>query len=785
MRIHSCLALLILSTAPCFEAAAEEILLYTTKNPDQVRGVRANGNRDRLLFKGSLSDFRTKTELGRYIVRHEVLGPTRFRTSIQTKERWGGSPSRREWRVIETHEGQERVLVPWSPRPLSITKAASHRGRYFFYKQCVTEDRDSPDYLKEFDLHVVETDGSNRTRVARSVAWATWATLPEDAILKIETLPAEVWLERKERLETIPARTAAWNEGGAERAVPRSAKEALAAMAPADRDAFQVGFDSLKARLKETRLTYNFTVYARPNRATKDWACVAASRDRAIDLSSRLNERWTLTSVERWRLTGASQPGWHTSNVAVFNASDGQTIHVSVDNYVGLVECYVLGTSEADWPKAWKRSGSNADYRRGQALTSSSTDEDISGQARSELTALQAQERNHQRAEFDPPLALARGVTFLPFRVSLKALDGDPHSGRVVTISTSSPSCSLSETRKLTQALTEPQRSKTKIELTVGGRGETKVVYLVVKDPALEHDLGSVSVTVEGEGSKVEQSWKVEDSLKKLLETLRLRAAPVPPSSAAALGAQRGGPSERGTARGNSLSGKLSDLAGHEGRYRVERRRDSGARAKAGPLEQLARPRTTAGETLIEDALKPLAGRDYPSAIKALRDALQVVESPALRVGLAEAYLGEARRLTSAAKLARAKRNPQKASRLRKLARDMRISSGSHLNRAPKQALEQAAALEAAGNRRASLDLYRATLIASGGRSEAAREGLVKIYRAFSRANVQRARHRDMARAHLLKLESSSDPKVAARARRELRRMSREVPVNLGTSHRR
>ncbi len=167
----------------------------------------------------------------------------------------------------------------------------------------------------------------------------------------------------------------------------------------------------------------------------------------------------------------------------------------------------------------------------------------------------------------------------------------------------------------------------------------------------------------------------------------------------------------------------------------------------------------------------------YPGAIKALRDALEVVESEELRVGLAEAYLGEARRLTHAAKLKEAQGNPKEAARLRKLAQDMRISSGSHLNRAPDQALKQAAALHAAGNRRASIDLYRATLIASGGKSEGAREGLAKIYGEFSRANVQRARHRDMARGHLLKLKSSSDPKVAARAKRELRKMAADVPL--------
>ena len=129
MRTHCHLALLILAAAFCSNVQAEEILLYTTKNPDQVRGIRANGNRDRLLYQGSLRDFQTKTELGKHLARHRVSGPSRYWTSIRTEERWSRNPTRKEWRIIEVYQGKATELVPWSPRPLSVANTASHRGR--------------------------------------------------------------------------------------------------------------------------------------------------------------------------------------------------------------------------------------------------------------------------------------------------------------------------------------------------------------------------------------------------------------------------------------------------------------------------------------------------------------------------------------------------------------------------------------------------------------------------------------------------------------------------------
>ena len=145
-------------------------------------------------------------------------------------------------------------------------------------------------------------------------------------------------------------------------------------------------------------------------------------------------------------------------------------------------------------------------------------------------------------------MALAYGVTLLPFRVELKTLDGDPHAEQLVKIETSSARCSLSETRKLSVALEEPARSKTSLELRIGSDGVSKVVYLVVKDPGSHgHDLSTVSVTIEAEGSSVEHTWDVEDNLELLKKKFTLRAENrLPRGSTDRLAMDVAGPYERG-----------------------------------------------------------------------------------------------------------------------------------------------------------------------------------------------------------------------------------------------
>ncbi|MGE0710993.1 MAG: hypothetical protein AB7N76_28055 [Planctomycetota bacterium] len=220
------------------------------------------------------------------------------------------------------------------------------------------------------------------------------------------------------------------------------------------------------------------------------------------------------------------------------------------------------------------------------------------------------------------------------------------------------------------------------------------------------------------------------------------------------------GPDQPGGGRRRSISSHLLELSGRSGAY-----------VKEGV--------TALSEGLLERARRELQGRDYAGAAQTLRPL--AATDPGARALLAEALQGEGRRRYLAAQDARrqgradlAAAELAEAKRLWVEARDTLRAGGRS------EALARARELEAAGNDRAAIDLYRGLVQSGSPRDDEAELRLGDLYQRLAAGSAGQQRHalRDKARHHLRSvLASGASHDARQRARDALHDMAASVPT--------